>query len=407
MIKCYKYRIYPNKNQVEFIDDHINACRFIYNWGLELRISRYKNENKSTSFYDTNKLLTQLKQQDGYSWLYDITAQSLEASLKNLDSAFTAFFKKKSKFPKFKSKKRAKQSFQIRQSIELDNESQKLYIPKLKSGINVVVDRPLIGTIKNGTITKTPSNKYFVSLQVEDSIELPELQPIDFNTALGIDLGLTHFLTDSNGRKVNNPRVLNKSLKKLKKLQRQLSKKKDGSKNKEKARIKVAKCYEKITNQRTDFLHKLTTELVNENQINTFCLETLNIEGMMKNRKLARSIGDVSWYFFIELLTYKCKWKGKNILFIGQFEPSSKMCSCGVINKELTLKDRSWTCKSCGKTHDRDILAAQNIKHFAFNEQNLMEYKHQGYKIIGMERPESKPVENKKYLFVETGSLEV
>jgi len=396
MVHAYKYRIYPNKNQQQFIKTQIGGCRYIFNWGLNLRINNYKQENKYTSYFDTTKALTQLKQQDGYEWLYNINANALEASLKNLDIAYTAFFKYKKGFPKFKSKKNDKQSFKVRQSISLEILTKKLFIPKLKTPIKIVISKPLIGIIKNGTITKTASGKYFISIQTEDATTYPELPTLDINASLGIDLGLTHFATLSNGTKIENPRLLNKSLKQLKKLQRRLSKKMKGSNNRNKARIKVARLHEYIANARLDFLHKLTTKLINENQVDTFCLEDLNIVGMMKNHKLAKSISDASWSKFIELLTYKCKWYGKNLLFIGRFEPSSKMCSCGAINHSLTLKDRIWQCQSCLATHDRDILAANNIKHFAFNQQNMM--------YIGTDRSKFKPAESKKVLLVETGN---
>ena len=390
MIRTYKYRIYPNQEQRQFIENHIGACRFVYNWGLNLRIETYKQTNKGLSFYDTGRALTQLKQQDGYGWLYEIGAQSLEASLKDLDSAYTAFFKYKSGFPRFKTRKYAKQAFHIRQDTRLDQQECKLYIRKLKtSGIKVIIDRPLRGKIKNGTITKTPTGKYYVSLQVETDDVLPELPLLDIGRALGIDLGLTHFATLSNGTKIDNPRYLKHMLAKLRYEQHILSRKQKGSQRYEKQRIKVAKVYEKITNQRMDFLHKLTTRLVNDSQVDTFCLEDLNIAGMLKNHSLARSIADVSWSKFIQLLTYKCSWYGKNLLFIGRFEPSSKLCECGKINHDLKLSDREWYCQHCGLVHDRDILAANNIKHFAFNTQNML--------YIGSDRSKYKPVENESF----------
>lgn len=401
---AYKYRIYPNKNQALQIQQHIDACRFVYNWGLALRITTYQTTNKSLSCHNTSAELTKLKHQDGYSWLKQVNAQSLQTSLKNLDKAYTNFFRNHKGFPIFKSKKKAKQSFSIPQEIYV--EKDKLFIPKIKTGIKIVIDRPIVGKIYGATITKTRSNKYYIAIKVEQQIELPLLSFPTFDKALGIDLGLINFITTSNGLKVSSPKYLNKSLRQLKKLQRQLSKKQKGSKNSEKARLKVALLYEKITNQRADFLHKLTTQLVNDNQADTYCVEDLNIKGMLTNHKLAKSINDASWAEFIRLLTYKAEWKGKNILYIGRFEPSSKMCGCGVINRQLSLSDREWYCNNCGIMNNRDILAATNIKHFAFNKQNLIGITtNNQYSSIGSDRSKYMPVENKKVLFDETGSF--
>lgn len=402
MFYSYKYRIYPNKKQEQFINNHIGACRFIYNWGLNLRIKTYQETNKGISHYQTSAALTQLKQQDGYEWLYDINAQSLQVSLKNLDKAYTAFFKTKKWFPKFKSKKKTKSSYSILQSIKIEN--NELYIPKLKIPIKIIIDRLPIARIVGATISKTKSGKYFIAIKMDDSLELPKALPLNFNKSVGIDLGLSTFATLSNGKKIANGKPLYKLEKQLTKLQRQFNKKKKGSNKKEKLRITIAKLYEKITNQRNDFLHKISTQLANDSQVETYCLETLNIEGMMKNHKLAKSIGDVSWGTFIQYLAYKCERLGKNILHIGQFEPSSKMCGCGIVNQGLTLKDRIWTCSTCYITHDRDILAANNIKRFAFNQQNLLHIDNPTK--IGPDQPKLTPVKSKKFLLVETESHE-
>jgi putative transposase len=400
MFLIYKYRIYPNRSQEQFIEQHIGAARFIYNWGLNLRINSYQNEGKTLSFFDSNKLLTQFKKQDGYTWLNNINSQSLESSLKNLDAAYTAFFKYKAGFPKFKSKKKSKSSFSMRQKIRLNSTENKLYIPKLKAGIKIVLSRPISGKIKNGTITKTKSGKYFVSLQVDDGIELPIPSFPKLHSAVGIDLGLTTFATLSSGVKIPPLKPFIKLQKKLARLQRQFNKTQKGSNRREKQRIKIAKLHETIANQRLDFLHKISTQLANDNQVETYCLEDLNIAGMVKNRKLSKAISDAGWSIFTQLLTYKCARAGKNILYIGQFEPSSKMCSCGAINSSLSLKDRIWICSTCLTTHDRDILAANNIRKFAFNPQNLL---HLNIK-IEPDQLEYTPVENEKVSFAESGN---
>jgi putative transposase len=238
-------------------------------------------------------------------------------------------------------------------------------IPKFKDGIKIILSRLPKGVIRQATVSKTPSGKYFVSLLCETGETNKIKSKINKNTTIGIDLGIKDFIVTSDGIRYENSKYLKKLEKKLTKAQRKLSKKQKGSNNRNKQRINVAKIHEKITNQRLDYLHKVSSKLISENK--TIAIEDLNVKGMVKNHKLAKSIHDVAWSKFIELLTYKAEWYGVNILTIGRFEPSSKMCSCGVINKELTLKDREWTCTSCNTTHDRDLLSANNIKRFALN----------------------------------------
>ena len=241
---------------------------------------------------------------------------------------------------------------------------------KFKEGIKCKFHRTFEGKIKTTTVLKTKTNKYFVSILIEQEVQEIRKPKPKIEEALGIDLGIKSFIVTSNSNVFDNPKYLKKSLEKLKRQQRQFSKKKKGSKNREKQRLKVAKIYEKITNQRNDFLHKVSKQLTDENQIYTYCIENLNVQGMMKNHNLAQSIGDVGWSTFIEHLKYKADWAGKNILQIGRFEPSSKTCNiCGVMNQKITLKDREWTCE-CGAKHDRDYLAACNIRDFAFDKQN-------------------------------------
>ena len=220
----------------------------------------------------------------------------------------------------------------------------------------------------------------FVVLTVDENIKTPDKPIVTEDTTIGIDLGIKDFAILSDGRKFANPKYLLKNLKRLQVLQKRLSRKQKGSKNREKARLKVALQHEKITNLRKDFLHKITYKLTHENQVNTICLETLSVSNMLKNHKLARSISDVSWSSFNDLIDYKAELYGKNILRIGKFEPSSKLCTCGYKNNNLNLKDREWTCPICNTHHDRDILAANNIKRFALQEQNLV--------YTGLGRPE-------------------
>ena len=378
MLKAYKYRLYPTKEQTILFEKHFGCTRFVYNWGLQTKNEAYQKENKSLSFYSLIPLLAKLKKDSDKEWLNEVNSQSLQNSLFNLDKAFTKFFRDKKGFPKFKSKKNNRQSFQVPQNTKVDFKSSKISVPKIKN-IKAKLSRDFDGKVKTSTILKTPTGKYFISILVETP-DIAKVKPkIKENKTIGIDLGLTHFAILSNGTKIDSPKFLKKSIDKLKLLQRRLSRKVKGSNNRNKARLKVALLYEKITNQRLDFIHKLTYSLTHDKQVDTICLENLNISGMLKNHKLARSISDASWATFITQLKYKCEWYGKNLLFIGRFEPSSKMCSCGVVNKLLTLSDRSWVCPSCGLLiEDRDIHASLNIKKFALQKQN----------IVGWESPE-------------------
>jgi putative transposase len=364
VLRAYKYRIYPNEEQAQKLEQFFGATRFIYNWGLEQKIKQYQQDKTNLSCFDLINKLTKLKKQEEFKWLHDVYSQSLQASLKNLDNAFVNFFRKNSDFPKFKTKRKSRASCQFPQHVKINFEQYQVFIPKLKY-VKFAKDRKFNGVIKTCTVFKSKTNKYYISILVEDGLELPNKQKVNENNTLGIDLGIKDFLVLSNGTKIPNPKFLEKSEKKIAKRNRELSRKQKGSQNREKARLKLAKTYEKITNKRDDFLHKLSHKLVTESQITTLCVEDLNISGMMKNSRLARSISSASWSRFISMVKYKADWYGKNVIQINRFDASSKTCSCGVKNEQLTLKDRFWTCSSCGNIHDRDILAANNVKRFA------------------------------------------
>jgi len=370
MLKAYKYRLYPNSEQCISLSKNFGCVRWVYNWALSRKIEAYQKENRSLSFFDLSKELPKLKAAEETKWLAEANSQALVMALRNLDNAFARFFREKKGFPKFKSKKSKRQSFQVPQRVKVDFEKRKIILPKI-GAVKAKLHRKFDGKIKTVTISKTPSGKYFASVLVEtDEKPLPKPE-IKYETAIGVDLGLTHFAILSNGEKIENPKHLQKSLKRLKFLQRRLSRKKAGSKRREKARIRVAKLYERITNQRNDFLHKLSIKLIRENQ--TIALENLSVAGMMQNHRLAQSIGSASWSRFVEFLRYKAEWYGRNIIFIGRFEPSSKLCSvCGFHNSELTLDDRTWICPSCQTEHDRDVNAATNILKIALQSQNLV-----------------------------------
>lgn len=365
MLKAYKYRLYPNNDQEVLLNKHFGSCRFVYNWALDLKIKAYQNDNGRISKFELDKLLTELKKTEDYEWLKETNSQSLQAANRHLDVAFSNFFQKQNQFPKFKSKKRNKHSFEVPAGINLDVENNKIKLPKFKEGIRLVLSRLPKGNIRQATVSKTPSGKFYISILCETGEINKTKSRITKSTTIGIDLGIKDFIVTSDGVKYQNNKYLKRLEQKLVKEQRKLSKKQKGSSNRNKQRIKVAKIHEKISNQRLDYLHKISSKLISENK--TIAIEDLSVKNMVKNKNLAKSIHDVSWSKFIELLKYKAEWYGVNILTIGRFEPSSKMCSCGEINHDLTLNDREWTCDTCGVTHDRDILAANNIKKFALN----------------------------------------
>lgn len=367
MLKVYKYRIYPNSDQVELIHKHFGCVRWVYNYALNKKIATYQAEKITLSRFDLQKDLPVLKKTEA-PWLSEVIAQSLQVSLESLDKAYTKFFRDKKGFPRFKSKKDNRQSFSVPQNAKIDFYDSTLIIPKFKKGIKIALSRRFEGRIKTVTISKTPTEKYFASILVEIGGSIPTKIPVDENKAVGIDLGIKTFATLSDGTSIPNPKFLRKSLKKLKRLQRSFSRKKKGSENRFKARKQLALIHEKVSNQRNDFLHKTTTFLVRN--YNTICLETLKPGNMVKNQKLAQALSDVAIGKFNKLLEYKAEWHGKNILKIGQYEPSSKLCICGEINRELKLSDRVWVCKKCNTKHDRDQLAANNIKRMAFHSLN-------------------------------------
>ena len=365
MYKGYEYRIYPTKTQQKLLAKTFGCCRYVYNHFLARRIEYHEKDGKYINSFALSKELTILKNE--LEWLKEVDCQSLQQELRHQDNAFERFFKAKKGFPKFKSKHSHRYSYTTILNVSLDVENHKIKLPKIGK-VDLRLDRISQGQIKSVTVKQVPSGKYFVSLTVlEEDNYLPK-EEIKAETTIGIDLGIKDFAILSDGRKIANPRYLKNNLKKLAKLQRRLARKQKGSSNRNKARIKVARQHEKISNMRKDFLHKLTYQLTHENQVSTICIEDLSVSNMIKNHKLARSISDVSWSNFRTLLEYKCDLYGKNMLVIGRFEPSSKMCTCGYINKDLTLADREWICPICNTHHDRDILAANNIKKFALSK---------------------------------------
>ena len=368
VVKAIKVQIYPNEQQQELIVKTVGCCRFVYNWALEKKIAFYQSAKKSISKWTLISELTKLKEDKNNEWLNEVPSQSLQQSIADLDTAFSRFFKKNSVFPKFKSKKKAKQSYRIPQSFEVNRDAHYLKLPKL--GWIRFIDEfnvPSCADFRNISVSME-DGKYFASLCYKTAETPMALKPIESDKTVGIDLGLTTLATFSDGTKVKNPRHLRKHEETIKKEQQILSKKKEGTKAYEKQKGKLNRAHKKVANARRDFLHKLTTSLVDNQNWTSFCVEDLDVKGMQQNSHLARSIGDVGWRMFRSMMEYKCKDKGKNLVVIGRFDASSKACTCGSVNQNLTLADRIWTCSSCGKLHDRDILASNNIKCFGLRK---------------------------------------
>lgn len=354
-----KYRIYPSDEQCGLMDKHFGCVRFIYNLALETKSWAYSAYKVNVSRYDLQAQLKDLKRD--YVWLKDVNSQSLQSALLNLDFAYTNFFKGRAGFPNFK-KRSDRQSFACPQNVTIG--SGVIRIPKFKKGIKIVLHRPILGEIKSATISKTPTGKYFVSVLSETKKSVNVKGVVSGGGAIGVDLGVKSFAVLSDGSNIDNPKYLRKSLKRLKVLGKRVSKKVKGSNNRKKAVRRLAVLHEKISNQRKDFIHKVTDAITK--QYDTICIEDLAVSSMIRNRKLSLSISDVSWGMFVLSLKYKSEWRGKNVLKIGRFEPSSKLHnSCGYVNGDLRLSDREWVCPNCGEVVLRDVNAAINVKNFA------------------------------------------
>jgi len=378
MLKAYKYRIYPNKEQEEFFAKTFGCCRFVWNKMLEEKLSAYRNRKSISQ-------ITPAKYKKDFPFLKEADSYALANVQLQLEKTFRNYFKKPRHFglPQFK-KKKYKQSYttnNVRGIIKVDFEKGLLYLPKIKKlktkkGIKIKFHRTFEGKIKSATVSKTKDGEYYVSILTET--EEPRNKITDPKSgACGVDLGLEHFATVTNDfgtYKVEHPKHLMRKEKKLKKTQKDLSRKQKRSNNYEKLRRKLAKLHAYISNTRNDFLHKLSKAIIDENQV--VVVEDINVKGLMKSN-FAKSISDSSWSKFLAYLRYKAKWYGRTLVQVDRFFPSSKLCHCcGYKKEDLALHERTWVCSVCGEFHDRDVNASKNLY------------------LVGLERPEVKPVEH-------------
>lgn len=353
MLKVVKVRLYPFPEQQQLLEQSFGNCRWLWNYCLNLMNQTYKETGKGLSGYEVKKLIPQLKKE--HEWLSLTYSQCLQQACLNLGVAFNNFFEKRAKYPRFKSKHN-KQSIQYPQNVKVLENC--LIFPKIGE-VKAIIHKPIEGKIKTVTVSKNCSNQYFASVLFEDGTDKPGLNTD--GKAIGLDLGLTHFVITSDGSKFDNPRIFNRYEKNLKLKQQQLSRKRKGSSNRTKARKKVARVHRKITNCREDFLHKLSRRIVNENQV--IVVENLNVKGMMQNHCLAKSIHQVGWGIFCTMLKYKALCEGKVYQEVDRFFPSSKTCHV-CLNQvgSLPLDIRTWTCEHCQTKHDRDINASINVR---------------------------------------------
>lgn len=379
-LQAVKIRLYPNEEQRNYISRLVGSCRYVYNSCLDYKIKKYNNEKKSVSLAELGKFLTELKQKEDSKWLSEVHSKVLQQSLINLDLAYKSFFKNGAGFPKFKSKRSSKQSCRFPIDAIGDTNGNRITIIKQLKNIHFKCStrdeirlNKFKDNIKSGTLTVSKSGNYYFSILIELPTDLKKEVPPTISK-IGLDVGINNFIVDSNGTRYENLKLIRLNEKKLKKLQRQISRKLKSSNNRGKAILKLTKFHQKLSNLKDYYLHEISNKLINENQV--IAIEDLNVSGMMKNKYLSKSIQELSLFRFKEMLTYKSNWYNRTLIQVDRFYPSSKICSCcGSKNNSLTLNDRSWKCVKCNTNHDRDFNAAKNI---------LME----ANRILGLSSPE-------------------
>ena len=406
MLRAIKVRLYPTKDQEVYINKLLGSCRFIYNKCLNKKINDFKelkiNHNLSTLDKFFRK---ELVKNPDYTWLKEHNTKIFNQSLIDMLDAYSRFFKQKNGFPKFKSKNdkqscrfsvqalSTKQDF-FKSKITLTKKLKNLKFRTSDKYINYLIKNQ--SNIRSATLSKNKSGEFYLSILIDGSLIKQLDKPINFN--IGIDLGIKDFVITSKGQKFENIKTIRNNHKKLSKLQKQHSRKVKGSKNREKARLKLAKYHQHLKNIKENYLHKVSNTLINENQV--ICMEDLNVKGMLKNHKLARSIQELSINRFETILKYKAIWYDRTIINIDRFFPSSKTCSaCGYINNDLKISDREWVCKGCGVTHYRDNNAALNIEN-----EGLKIYLNLNKNKIGFSKSELTPLESSQKTFIELGN---
>jgi len=354
--RAYRFRFYPTPEQEMILAKTFGCARFAYNYMLRLRTDAWFKEKKRVGYHETSALLTELKKTPEYAWLNEVSSVPVQQALRHLQNAFTNFFAKRAAYPTFKRKDGPQSAEYTTSAFKWDGKSLKL--AKMDAPLAIRWSRtiPKAAKVTTVTVSKDAAGRYFVSLLCDDVVAKKPAS----NGKVGVDLGLTHFAILSTGEKIAAPNTFRKYEAKLAKLQRRLAKKQKGSKNRAKARLKVARLHAKIADARRDFLHKLSTRLINENQV--IAIESLSVSNMQKNRCLSKSISDASWSEFVRQLEYKARWYGRELIGIDRWYPSSKRCSdCGYTMPKMPLSVREWVCPECGSIHDRDINAARNV----------------------------------------------
>lgn len=354
--RAYRFRFYPTAEQETILARTFGCTRYVYNWALRQRTDAYYERHERIGYHEASAALTALKQRPDTAWLAAVSSVPLQQALRHLDSAFRNLFEGRANYPAFKKKHGKQSATYASTAFAWDAATRTLKLAKLDAPLAIRWSRSFTGNPTTVTVSKDTAGRYFVSFLVEE--EVPALPPCA--AVVGVDLGVTSLAALSTGEKIPNPKQLAKSAKRLKRAQQALSRKPKGSKNREKARCRVARIHAKIADQRLDGLHKLTTRLIHENQV--ICVESLAVKNMVRNHTLAKAISDAGWGELVRQLEYKTAWYGRTLVKIARWYPSSKRCSgCGHIVDALDLAIRQWTCPECGVTHDRDVNAAKNI----------------------------------------------